>query len=181
MANSNEKGADFERQVCQKLSLWVSEYTREDVYWRAAMSGGRANLPHRRARRDAFSGQCGDISAVDALGHHLLSLFVIECKFNKTVQFQQACFGRESAVIFSHWDQVYQEAKSLDKLPMLMVKQNRQPEIVGLTKEGLRILQSGASKKLRVLCAFPSIRLRFILTKDMLTLVKYSLIRELYE
>lgn len=30
--NSKAKGASFERDVCKKLSLWVSDGKREDLY-----------------------------------------------------------------------------------------------------------------------------------------------------
>jgi len=38
------KGASFERDICRRLSLWVSAGKQEDVFWRSAMSGGRSTV-----------------------------------------------------------------------------------------------------------------------------------------
>ena len=43
-----QKGGEYERTVCKKLSLWVSNGTRDDIFWRSAMSGGRATLQRKK-------------------------------------------------------------------------------------------------------------------------------------
>src|SRR5215216_6431446 len=41
------KGPQWEREVCRALSLWVTNGERVDVFWRSAMSGGRATVHNR--------------------------------------------------------------------------------------------------------------------------------------
>src|SRR5687768_2048686 len=90
---AHAKGADFERLICERLSLWVSNRKREDVFWRSAMSGGRANLKSRRKHGMEFSAQSGDITAIHELGHALLAMFVLECKFYRDIGVEQAAYG----------------------------------------------------------------------------------------
>jgi hypothetical protein len=72
------KGADFERELCKKLSLWWTDDERDDVFWRTAGSGGRATM---RGRKGASTyGQDGDIQAVDPVGKPLMDLVTIELK-----------------------------------------------------------------------------------------------------
>lgn len=40
--NNKEKGNKFEREISRKLSLWISEGARDDIFWRTAGSGAMA-------------------------------------------------------------------------------------------------------------------------------------------
>ena len=42
-----EKGSSFERLVCKRMSMWLSKGERDDLFWRSAMSGGRATVQLR--------------------------------------------------------------------------------------------------------------------------------------
>src|SRR5262245_2386383 len=46
--NRAAKGSKFERDLCRQLSLWWSDGKRDDVFWRASQSGGRAKFRGRR-------------------------------------------------------------------------------------------------------------------------------------
>jgi hypothetical protein len=72
------KGADFERTICKRLSLWWTYGDRDDVFWRSSQSGGRATIRHRKGKRTA--GSYGDITALDPIGEPLTQLFTIELK-----------------------------------------------------------------------------------------------------
>lgn len=73
-----KKGSSFEREICKRLSRWWTYDSRDDVFWRSSMSGGRATMRYRRGLRTA--GADGDICALDPIGSPLLSLFTIELK-----------------------------------------------------------------------------------------------------
>ena len=70
------KGSAFEREICGKLGMWWDG--RDDIFWRAAQSGGRAKFRGRKGKDT--HGQHGDIIAVDPIGEPLIDLFTIELK-----------------------------------------------------------------------------------------------------
>lgn len=74
-AKGSSKGSRFERSFCVELSRWWTNGKRDDIFWRASGSGGRAT---RRGKRTA--GSHGDVSAIDPSGEELLDLCVIELK-----------------------------------------------------------------------------------------------------
>src|SRR4249919_3894092 len=69
-----QKGSVFERQVCRRLSLWVTNNEKQDVFWRSAMSGGRATVARGKVR------QCGDVCAVAEEGYAFCNSWFVECK-----------------------------------------------------------------------------------------------------
>lgn len=132
----NEKGADFERSVCTKLSLWVSGGLREDLFWRSAMSGGRANLAHRRARGANFKAQSGDITAVHPDGAPLLEVFLIECKFWEDLGLGPMCF-KTYGKLGKAWEKTVDQAAEEERLPIMVVKQNRKHPLIILNGQGM--------------------------------------------
>lgn len=78
MANGKNKGNSFERDICTQLSHWWSNGKRDDIFWRAATSGGRATQ-RSKAGKSTY-GQHGDIQAVDPIGFPLTELVTIEIK-----------------------------------------------------------------------------------------------------
>lgn len=73
-----QKGQQFERLVCKKLSLWWTSGKRDDIYWRTSGSGARAAFRGRTGRGTA--GHCGDIACADEVGLPLLDLLTLELK-----------------------------------------------------------------------------------------------------
>lgn len=80
--NGHRKGSSFEREICKTLSEWWSQDTegtaRDDVFWRASQSGGRATQRAKSGKQTA--GSYGDIAAVDPVGFPLLAVFTLELK-----------------------------------------------------------------------------------------------------
>ena len=77
------KGSEFEREICKELSRWWTGGKRDDVFWRTAMSGGRATVRSRQGKTTA--GSYGDITAIDPVGFPFLKAFAMELKrgYNK--------------------------------------------------------------------------------------------------
>lgn len=138
---ASAKGAEWERAVCQSMSIWISGGTREDLFWRAAMSGGRATLASRSGRANKFS-SVGDITAVDKLGIPFLEKFSIECKFYKDLRMAHPIFGHhgEREVI---WDKPLAEAEDKGKHVIVAAKQNRQRPIALISHAGVVALKKG--------------------------------------
>jgi hypothetical protein len=120
------KGAAFERHICQALSKWLSRGKRQDLFWRSAMSGGRATVAHKKGVK--LTTQGGDISAIDPLGAALTDYFCIEVKFYRKLDFQAFLLGRGKLATF--WAQVARDAKRYGKKPMLIARQNMYPTLV---------------------------------------------------
>lgn len=126
------KGSQFEREVCKKLSEWISYDQRDDLFWRSAMSGGRATVGMKKGI--VRSNQAGDITSIDPLGQKLIDTFVIECKFYKNIQLHSLLFGTpKNNSIFEFWRVLNEKASELEKDPMLIIKQNGMPTLLGIS------------------------------------------------
>ena len=128
-----EKGADFERSICKRLSLWVSSGQHEDLFWRSAMSGGRATVAAKKGK--ILKHQAGDISAVSIQGHALTDQYYIECKSVSTLDIHGLIEGR--GALWSFWCTAWDEAVQYEKAPMLIAKQNRFTTIVCLDRDSV--------------------------------------------
>jgi hypothetical protein len=122
-----QKGSGFEREICKKLSLWVSEGNSDDLFWRSAMSGGRATVRTKKGQKTA-SGQ-GDITAVTTEGNKLTDHFVIECKNMKTLGLDSHVY--DQGPLAGIWNKLKNETPK-NKKPMLIFKENRRPILIGL-------------------------------------------------
>lgn len=72
------KGSSFEREVCRQLSLWFSEGTADDWFWRSATSGARATTRGKKGL--TTTGHCGDIAATCPKAAHFTRVFTVEVK-----------------------------------------------------------------------------------------------------
>ena len=125
------KGAEFERHVCKCLSVWISASERDDIFWRSAMSGGRASVQFKQGKSNRT--QVGDITAIDPLGSILTDKVLIECKFYRNLQILGLITNLKSG-INRHWRECRANAERHDLLPMLIARQNRMPIIVCLSE-----------------------------------------------
>lgn len=133
-----QKGAAFERAVCKKLSLWVSNGKYQDCFWRSAMSGGRATLAQKKGER--LDAQSADISAIRDEGLALCQLFSMECKFYASLDFESMFRGEAGKKTINYfWTKLVQQC-GLTKHPMLIAQQNRWEPIVVLTQRGAMLL-----------------------------------------
>ena len=122
---SKSKGSAFERTICKALSTWVSRGEREDLFWRSAMSGGRATVHKDKGK---VADHAGDITATSEAGHKLTNQFYIECKFYKDLNIDGFLFGTGN--LHKFWQKCKEEANQYGKAPMLIAKQNRTPVLV---------------------------------------------------
>jgi len=131
---SKQKGGAFERWCCKHLSLWVSHGRKEDVFWRSAMSGGRATVGGRKGKD--LARQAGDITAVASEGHTLTNHYYIECKHVRDlcVHGLWLKYGK----LFGFWRIACTEARKHRRMPMLIARQNNYPTLV-LIKQGARV------------------------------------------
>lgn len=131
-----QKGAGFERQICVALSRWISRGKRKDLFWRSAMSGGRATLGLRKGEKHLSQG--GDISAIDPAGAPLTDKFCIEIKFYKDLDLGGLWLDR--GILARFWIKAEQDAVKYGKEPMLIAKQNMYPTLMLVRSNALTIL-----------------------------------------
>lgn len=115
------KGSAFERLVCKRLSMWVSHGEREDLFWRSAMSGGRATVGRRKGVDLAH--HAGDISATHPDGHLLTDQWYIECKAYKDLRIESAMIEGKGTLA-NFWREACEQATAHKRMPLLILKQN---------------------------------------------------------
>lgn len=125
------KGTSFERDICTKLSLWMTNGQRKDCFWRSAISGGRATRLHKKGEQ--INTQAGDICAIDPAGHIFTDAFYIECKHYKDLRITSFLLSN-TGPLAKFWPKTKVEAAKYGKRPMLIAKQNMYPTFVLLTK-----------------------------------------------
>lgn len=129
-----QKGASFEREICVALSKWITDGEEEDVFWRSAMSGGRATVALKKGKK--LTSQSSDITATKAIGELLTKHFSIECKFYADLSLEPFFYGAKSG-FRSFWQQVNEDAATFGKMPMLIAKQNRRDILLVLDDAGV--------------------------------------------
>jgi hypothetical protein len=132
--NSKEKGSQWERTICRDLSQWISDGKRYDVFWRSAMSGGRATV--QLAHGYKLKAQAGDISSIASLGERLLDHFIIESKFYSDLQIPQLVL-KDAGFLTVFWNELRAKALVYGKSPILIGKQNNYPALCMMTGDAL--------------------------------------------
>ena len=127
-----QKGGNFEREICRKLSLWLSANKRDDLFWRSSLSGGRATVAFKKGKQNLT--QCGDISSIHPDGNVLTDPYLISCKFYSDLKIEGAVLGNKGG-ISQFWEECVMEAKRYNKKPILIAKQNNTKPFIGLSLE----------------------------------------------
>lgn len=128
------KGSAYEREVCKRLSLWVSLGKREDLFWRSAMSGGRATVGKKKGLD--LAAHAGDISATHPDGHVLTDHFYVECKRYGDLNFA-AFLCKQQGVLAKFWGEAIKQAVAHDRIPMLIVREDRGETFVIVPHEAM--------------------------------------------
>jgi hypothetical protein len=124
---SNDKGGIFERIICRKLSLLVSDNQRDDIYWRSAMSGGRARIQLNKGTVNET--QAGDVSAIDELGYWLIRDYIIELKHYASLEISSGLLCN-TGTLYRFWIKLLKDSKLFDKKPLLIARENYKPIIL---------------------------------------------------
>jgi len=112
--------------------MWLSRGERDDLFWRSAMSGGRATVGKQKGvMRDS---QLGDVSSLLSRGDaaekraaKLMRSCVIECKFLATIRLEAFLVDGQGPVRDA-WEQCLNADPQ--RFPFLVMKQNRRPAMV---------------------------------------------------
>jgi hypothetical protein len=164
------KGAAHERQMCRMLSEWVSRGKRQDLFWRSAMSGGRASIGRKKGAAE-MGAIAGDIVATDAEGFKLLKWFCFECKFYADIGIAGLFYGH-GGLILKWWEKHCLETPE-GRIPVILCKENNRPILWVTTSSGHFLLCQHILPKFPALAAllpagqFPFVILAFddVMTK----------------
>jgi len=160
---SKQKGSEFERKICKRLSLWISDGRRKDIFWRSAMSGGRATVMLKSG--ETAPAQAGDVSAVDRLGGDFIEKFYVECKFYKNLYTSDLIYNGSSG-LSKFWLTAVADASRYKKIPLLIAKQNFKPILLCLQPKTL------PKKFLFNVCIFYKLDLAIVALDDFLKYVR---------
>ena len=134
--NPKQKGNSFENRIAKQLSLWVTNDYREDVLIRTATSGARATQLLKSGK--IFETQAGDIIAVEEQGLQLTETFLLECKHYKDANIESIFFGGKTG-LNKWWERLVEDCKIYKRSPMLIVKQNFRPILLGISPDAPNI------------------------------------------
>jgi hypothetical protein len=127
------KGGAFERGACKRLSLWVSDGADDSVFWRSAMSGGRATVQLRTGTVNVV--QSGDICAVSPLGYPFVRANFVELKHYKDLAIARG-FVCRTGELANFWRKARREASKYGKRPLLIACQNFYPTLAITDADG---------------------------------------------
>jgi len=130
------KGSTFEREVCKRLSLWVSSGEREDVFWRSAMSGGRSTVAMKNRGVLQHAG-AGDVSAIAALGERLLDYAIVECKAYANLDVLSGIL-KDTGKLRKFWEVLLTQAVKYDREPLMIARQNQFPTFMMMRPPALK-------------------------------------------
>lgn len=144
------KGQQFERDVCRRLSLWVSGGKSKNLFWRSSQSGGRATTLRKKGER--LASHAGDIAAIDPAGTAFIERFFIECKRYRNLHLDML-FYDVTGVFWPMWDKCKEQAEHYNKVPVLIFKENSRKELLCTdTRLGAALVALGV----RSTCSFPA-------------------------
>lgn len=128
------KGSGYERKVCWALSRFIDPDGEDTIFWRSAMSGGRATVQGRKGIKN--TNQAGDITCIDEKGQGFTDTFVIECKFYKDLDLA-SCLLFGTGKLAKFWKKHRKLAKKHGREPIMIAKQNRLPAFVIVSERAM--------------------------------------------
>lgn len=135
----SRKGSAYERFVATRLSTWWTMGERDDVFWRTHSSGARAT--QRAKRGKTTNSQLCDICSTDPMGIEFTSQFVVECKSYKTLRLWNIYLNRTSKFKV-WWAELLGIATAASRRPLLIMRENRQPELCAMDLETFTRMES---------------------------------------
>lgn len=134
----HSKGADFEREIVKKLSLWASSGARQDIFWRSPGSGSR----HTAVGNKDAAAHAGDICATHELGRLFCEHVIVECKSYKRWDWRGFLLTNRGE-LHTFWEKLSEQARNTQRFPILIAKENGQPPLVITYPIGMQVVWGG--------------------------------------
>lgn len=123
------KGAAFERLMAKTFSRWISAGASEDLLWRSAGSGGRSTQ-RRKQTGKGIEYHASDIAPLHPDAAPFVDVFTLECKNYASIDLNQLFYTPAESTIAKWWAQAQRDAASVDRVPLLVVKELRRTELM---------------------------------------------------
>lgn len=154
--NAKKKGSGYEREICVKLSLWVSDGTSTELFSRSAGSGSHATYKKKQGKQ---ASQTGDITSVDSKGTSLTDKYFIECKFYRDLQLPSLIYGTpKNGTILEFWSKAKEDATYFGKGPIIIARQNNKRDLIGIDSTTKTRLKE-SNYIIQPLASFPQLNL----------------------
>lgn len=126
------KGSAYERELCRKVSLWITHGERDDTVWRSASSGAVHTVRKRKKEsKGNYDTQVGDLCSIHPLSEPFFTAFGVEAKRYGDLKFENLVFqilAQNSAQAF--WQKHVKLCSDAGKVPVGIFKQDRRPDML---------------------------------------------------
>lgn len=129
--DSKNKGNTFERDVAEKLSLWLTDQKEKRAAWRSDTSGGAATIWSKKKQEERYvKANAGDIRQIMEKGVYpklddFFDNFVVECKAYKNIEF----YPPFNKTLQSFFEACIKEQQITHKHPVLILKANNKKQL----------------------------------------------------
>ena len=130
MKNPKAKGSGYEREVGEKISLWLSHGEHKHLLCRTVGSGAQFTTS---AKKMIQAGQAGDLMAQDEKAFAFFEKVIIEAKFWKDLQLIR--FLAEEGELYAALLKVKRESEQVGKKWFLICRQNRRNDLLFIPAE----------------------------------------------
>jgi len=126
MKNPKQKGNNFERDIAEKLSLWLTKGEEKRACWRSDTSGASATIWAKKKEEARYvQANAGDIVKIAEKGLYedldkFFDTFVIECKHYKEIDF----YPPFNKTLTNFFDACLREKEATGKSSILILKAN---------------------------------------------------------
>lgn len=124
-----DKGSEFERVTATKLSLWLTQGARADLFARNVLSGGMFTRKFDKGSKEL--GASGDLMAAHPLAFDFLTCFAVECKHYASLDVSGFVYDTAGTTFL--WQTLAlagTQARAQGARPLLVAKQNRKPTLI---------------------------------------------------
>jgi hypothetical protein len=135
-AKSKEKGSEWERQTCRSLSLWLTGDGEKKELIRTVLSGGWNTQGQTKGMEEAWA-QVGDLAPNGPRGRIFREHFGVECKHHKLIDLW-GVFTAPRSEWRAWWAKLVLECLPHEIQPLIFMKMNNRPPLVGMTVELLQ-------------------------------------------
>ena len=141
------KGRQFEKEVSKLLSLWLTMQERHDVLIPSVQSGGLATQQYKAKGEVTTTHQSGDLAMSHPAAASFIEYFSVECKTYKSADVlflmdakTTLAIDRNSLGVAGWWEQCKDDAVRVNKIPMLIFKQDYRKVMVGVRGSFKRVV-----------------------------------------
>ncbi len=124
--NSKNKGNTFERNISERLSLWLTKGKEKRAVWRSDTSGGAATIWAKKKEEARYvQANAGDIRQIAEKGLYpelddFFNSYVVECKAYAKIDF----YPPFNKTMTNWFDQLIREKDATGKQAVLIAKGN---------------------------------------------------------